>query len=237
MKDVITLSELLALFLKRIKVIAITSVVTGMLAFAVSLFFIQPTYTSEALLYVNNISDNQRSQGVNISDINASQQLVNTYAVILSSEPFVAGVIQAENLNIPYEKLKKNVMMGAVNGTEVLSIKVENNNAQTACNIANRYAQMAIPEIERVVSGGSVKIIANAKAALKPTSPKVGWNTVIGVLLGLIGSFIAVLLVNLFDTTVKGEEDLTDHYNIPILGVVPNAYINNKLDYTKYARA
>lgn len=237
MKDVITLSELLSLFLKRIKVIAVAAVITGILAFAVSYFLIPPTYTSEALLYVNNISNRQQSQGVNISDINASQQLVNTYAVILSSEPFVTRIIQAENLNVPYEKLRKSVMMGAVNSTEILSIKVENSNAQTACNIANRYAQMAIPEIERVVSGGSVKIIANAKAAARPTSPKVGWNTVIGVLLGLFGSFIAVLLVNLFDTTVKGEDDLTNHYNIPILGVVPNVNINNKLDYSKYARA
>ncbi len=237
MKDVITLSELLSILLKHVKVLALVSLLTGAVAFVVSLFVIPPTYTSEVLLYVNNISNNQQSQGVNINDINASQQLVNTYAVILNSDPFVTGIIQAEKLSITPEKLKKKVMIGAVNGTEILSVKVENSNSQVACNIANRYAEMAIPEIERIVSGGSVKIIANAKAADRPTSPRVGLNTVIGIMLGLVGSCIVVLLINLFDTTVKGENDLTAHYNIPILGVVPNANTNNRLDYSKYAKA
>ena len=237
MKDLITISELFSILLKRVKVLVFTSLLIGAAVFAVSYFLIPPTYTSEVLLYVNNISTNQQSQGVNINDINASQQLVNTYAVILNSDPFVTSVIQAENLSITPEKLKKNVILGAVNGTEILSIKVENSNSQVACNIANRYAEMAVPEIERIVTGGSVKLIANAKAADKPTSPQVKLNTIIGIMMGLIGACIVVLLVNLFDANVKGEEDLTEHYNIPILGIVPNANANNRLDCSEYAQA
>lgn len=237
MKDLITISELLSILLKRVKVLVLVSLLIGAAVFAVSFFLVPHTYTSEVLLYVNNISNNQLSQGVNINDINASQQLVNTYAVILNSDPFVSSVIEAENLSITPKELRKNVIMGAVNGTEILSIKVENTNSQVACDIANRYAEMAIPEIERIVSGGSVKIIAKAKAADKPTSPQVELNTIIGMMMGLIGACIVVLLVNLFDATVKGEEDLAEHYNMPIIGVVPNANANNRLDYSKSAEA
>ena len=47
-------------------------------------------------------------------------------------------------------------------------------------------------------------------------------NCVLGFLLGLVASVLFVVIQEMLDTRVKGEEDLKKYYNVPVLGEIPN---------------
>ena len=57
-------------------------------------------------------------------------------------------------------------------------------------------------------------------------------NLVVGIIIYVVIGFIAgaalaaliIFLINLFDTRVKSSEELSNKYNLPILGEVPNLH-------------
>lgn len=47
-------------------------------------------------------------------------------------------------------------------------------------------------------------------------------NTIMGFLIGVILSFLVVLIVDISDIRIKDEDDIINSYSIPLLGTVPN---------------
>jgi capsular polysaccharide biosynthesis protein len=51
-------------------------------------------------------------------------------------------------------------------------------------------------------------------------------NAIIGFIAGAVMAMVIIFLVNMFDTRVKGKDELILKYGLPILGEVPNLEIN-----------
>ena len=75
--------------------------------------------------------------------------------------------------------------------------------------------------------GTDIEIINEAKYNAIPISPNVTLNTVVGVFLGIVLSFLVIIVLHMIDNSVKDESDLVDNYNLPLLGVV---YTNTSAD-------
>ncbi|HWP50598.1 MAG TPA: Wzz/FepE/Etk N-terminal domain-containing protein [Clostridia bacterium] len=238
MQDSIDIIELVSILLKRIWIILLVTVLCAAGSFGIFKFMVAPTYTAQTLLYVNN--NNQYAAGVNnvnLNDINASQKLVNTYIVILQNDRIIEQV--AERCHLEYDDLKdvsKMITMKSVNNTEVFSIAVTSKSPSLSALMANTMAEMAPSEIIRVVKAGSVEVISQAEPPAKPSGPNTVRNSVIGGLLGLILASGCVLLFEMLDITVKGEEDLTSHYNIAVLGEIPDFFSVPKGGYKNYEK-
>ena len=52
--------------------------------------------------------------------------------------------------------------------------------------------------------------------------PKTMSTVMIVALVGAVLAFAVVLLIDSFDQAILGEEDFTSHYNIPLIGSVPD---------------
>ncbi len=237
MQDSIDIIELISILLKRIWIIILATVVSAGATFGIFKFLVAPTYTAQTMLYVNNNNQYSGMNNVNLNDINASQKLVNTYIVILQNDKIIEQV--AQRCNLEYDELKdvsKMFTMKSVNNTEVFSIAVTSKNPALSARMANTMAEMAPDEIIRVVKAGSVEVISQAEPPLKPSGPNTVRNTVIGGLLGFMIASGLVLLFEMLDNTVKGEEDLVNHYNIAVLGEIPDFYSVPKGGYKNYEK-
>jgi capsular polysaccharide biosynthesis protein len=120
-----------------------------------------------------------------------------------------------------YGEIAGMLSMSAVNQTELLEISVLCPDPYGAYKITNSIIKNSGDEIERVVDGGSVRIIDNASVPTKPSSPNVYKNTLIGALAGLILGAFVIFLMEMLDTRVKPGEDLQNKYSIPVLGEIP----------------
>lgn len=217
----ISLQEIFIILWDKVGIILLCTVIGGLLSFGISYYVIDPTYTSRISMYVNN-NRNPETTVANINDINASQKLVSTYIEILKSENilsrvsgFIGGTYTAHEL---YEMMSAN----SVNGTEIFEVKITTKDPEEAAHIANTIAEIAPEEIIRVVKAGSVELIDKAVPAKEPTAPNVLLNTIIGLMLGGVLSVLGVLIFAMLDNRVKDEEDLKKHYDLPILGAIPD---------------
>lgn len=70
----------------------------------------------------------------------------------------------------------------------------------------------------------NVQILDKATLPEAPSSPKVMRNTAIGAMLGFILGIGIALIKELSDTRVKTSEDVTEAFDIPVLGLIPDKH-------------
>lgn len=218
MNDEIDLGLMLLLVRKKIGTIILSIVLAAGVAFGISNFLITPLYSASTSLYVYNEASRE---SITSTDLNTSQELVQTYIVILTSNAVLNKVTAVLNNQYTVEELREMITASAINNTEAFSITVENTDPAMAQKIANTIATVAPAEIIRVVKAGSVEVIDYATLPIEQSSPNVIRNTAIGGLLGCVVCVIVLVLKEMFDTVIRSEEDLIENFNIPILGVIP----------------
>lgn len=220
MEKEINISELADLVLRRLWIIIACVTLTAVIAFCYSSYFVKPTYTSTGTLYVRN-TEKVVSDRVDNSEVITSRNLVNTYIEILKSDTFTTLVANDVNLGYSAGAIKGMLNMKSLNNTEILQISVQCYNPEHAAIIVNSVLNNADGEILRIVKGGSAEIIDKGRIPTVPTSPNVAVNTVSGALIGAVLSMLIIIVIHLMDVSVHGEEDISERYEIPVLGVIP----------------
>ncbi len=220
MEREINISEVLDLVLRRLWIIVVCVAISTVIAFCYSTFLVEPTYTSTGTLYVRNVEE-VKDDRVDLNEINTSQRLVNTYIEILRSDTFTGIISKDVNLGYNASQIKSMLSMRSLNGTEILQISVNSTVPDHAAIIVNSILKNADDEIIRIVKAGSVEIIDTGKIPLQPASPNIPLNTISGAFIGAIISVLIIVLIHIMDVSVRGEEDMAERYEIPVLGVIP----------------
>lgn len=208
----------------RMWAIIIAALIFGAGFFSWTYFMITPLYKSSALLYVNNSSFSlgNTSFSISNSELTAAQSLVDTYIVILNTRSTLEEVIKQADLDCTYSELKEKVNASAVNGTEVFSVTVTDDDPYEAEKIANTIATVLPEKIAEIVDGSDVRIVDYAVVPSHASSPNYTRNTAVGMVLGVVFSAAIIIVLELMDTFVRSEEYLTEEYKYPVLAAIPN---------------
>lgn len=185
--------------------------------------FVDPEYTATAKLYVYNEKNDDRY--ITTGDLTVSKSLVDTYLIIIRSDPVLERV--ADKLRDTYSDLtakKINAMLtgSAINETEAFYISATSQNRQMAADIINEIVEIVPDEIIRIVKAASVEVIEEAKV---PDMDDYNWpiarNAFVGFAVGFILSCGYILLANSMDTTVYGRNEIVNNFKIPVIGIIP----------------
>ncbi|MCD7867851.1 MAG: Wzz/FepE/Etk N-terminal domain-containing protein [Clostridiales bacterium] len=219
---VIHLGELCKLLLRNIWIIILSTVLFCGAAFTYSAFCITPLYQSFIKMYVNNSTNASDATSITSSDIAASQNLVETYAVVLTSRPTLEAVIEQSGVDYTYEQLQSMISTASIDETEVFQVIVTSADPVEAAEIANAIAEIAPDEIMEVVSGSSVKIVEYATVATRKSSPDNTKNALIGAMAGFLISCGGILLLSLLRNGMSVEEKIRrDFKDTAVLSVIP----------------
>ena len=206
---------------KRVWVIIVSSVVTGILGFVLAAFVITPQYSSSIMLYVNNSSF--KIDGViNISDLSAAQSLVKTYIVLLQNRTTLEKVIEKADVDYSYEDLEDMISASAVNDTEVLQITVTSDDPYEAAKIVNAIAEVLPRRITEIIDGSTMAVVDSGAVDLQKVFPSITGFTALGLLLGAIVSVVILSLLAIGDDTIRNEEYILQNYDYPILAKIPD---------------
>lgn len=237
----LNLKRLVEILFKHISLIIAITLIAGILSLVYSETMIVPEYESKVTIYVNNKKPGESSQILS-SDIAASQQLVETYVVIIKSDRVldkVAERLEKEGLGgYNTNQLRKMIAAKAVDNTEVLEVTVRDTDDVKTFMIANIIAEVAPEEISYYLEGSSVKVVDYAVAGVK-VSPNIQQNMIVGLAIGLLLSCVFVVLKEIFDMRIKNEDELEQWFKLPILGIVPDisdASQTNRTGYYSYRR-
>ena len=218
----IDLRKLFLAYLHKWWVILLCAVVVGVGALFYTMKLVTPLYQANITVYVNNVRSGERIDYISGSNLQASQQLVNTYSNIIKSDTVLSKVAEEAGVDYTPDEMRKILTTKQVGETEMFNVYIVHPDPAEAAHIANAVATVAPAEIEGFVEGSSAKIIDYAKVPDKRFSPSYSRSAVLGAAVGGILALAYVTIRCLLDVRIKEEEDLTALFALPVLGQIPS---------------
>lgn len=194
------------------------ALVVGMIALLGSVFLIKPKYTSTTRIYVVN----RTADSITNQDLQAGSYLVKDYQEVITSNEVLSSVIDKEKLSLTPNELSSMISVTIPTDTRVISISVEDDNAQEATTIANTVREVAAEKIKAVTKVDDVTTLEAAEVPKEPSSPNIKLNTLIGVIAGGGLAVISIIILEVLDDRVRRPEDIEDVLGLPLLGIVPD---------------
>lgn len=231
----IDVQRLFSAVMQRIWFVVIAAVAGAVVAFAGTFFFITPLYESSSMFYVNNssVSLGDTSFSIDSGDITASKNLVNSYIVILETRETLNDVIDYAGVDRTYKELKNMIAAASVNDTEIFRVVVTSPDPKEADAIARAIATILPKRINKIIDGTSAKIVDSSIVASTPSSPSYTKNTIFGFLIGLVLVIGVIVLQEIFDVTIRSEEDMEQVCKLPVLASIPDMNAPSKGGYYK----
>lgn len=229
----IDMKRMFGLLLNKAWLIALVAVVCAVVVFVGTWLFVAPKYQSTIMFYVNN-SVNPSGGSITSSDMAASRGLVESYAIILNTRETLNEVIDHADLNRTYKDLQSMIKAEAVEETEILKVVVTSTDPAEAEAIADAITKVLPERSKKIIDGSSVKIVTGADLPQAPSSPNYLLNTILGALAGVLVVVAVIIMQDIFDTTIRGEDDVTRVGNHPILAAVPN--MDEQVKSDRYGR-
>lgn len=194
------------------------ALVVGTVALLGSVFLIKPKYTSTTRIYVVS----RTADSITNQDLQAGSYLVKDYQEVITSNEVLSSVIDKEKLSLTPNELSSMISVTIPTDTRVISISVEDDNAQEATTIANTVREVAAEKIKAVTKVDDVTTLEAAEVPKEPSSPNIKRNTLIGVIAGGGLAVISIIILEVLDDRVRRPEDIEDVLGLPLLGIVPD---------------
>lgn len=208
---------------RRNWVLIVSLALAGLFIGGLASILIKPTYTSSTQLFVaiqSSGSVTELQQGNTFS-----QARVQSYVKTVNSPAVLTPVIESLGLPATASELAKRIEATSDPNTVLITITASDESPAQASAIAQAVGASlvrAVDDLERPKTGGTspvrLSIIAPAVAPDQPSAPNTKVNLALGLLLGLGLGVAGALLRTRFDTLVRGESDLREVTDAPILG-------------------
>lgn len=209
--------------LRRNWILIAASTLIGVLLGGAASILMKPTYTAETQLFVaiqSSGSVQELQQGNTFS-----QARVQSYVKTVGSPVVLQPAIDSLGLAETPEELAKSIKASSELDTVLIDITATDQSPVQAAAIAQAVAKSlieAVDTLEKPKAGGtspvSLSIIKPAVAPSLPSAPNTRLNLVLGFMLGLAVGVAAAVLRTTLDTRIRGEADLRQVTDAPLLG-------------------
>lgn len=213
--------------LKKLWIIILAAAVAGGLTYAGTKLFIKPVYHSSFTAYINNKKDSSGA-GRSSSDVKASQALVHTYSEIMTSRYVLRAA--AETLDIPYSygKMKSMVSTSINDETGIITVNVDTPSPELSLNLAQEVEKTSLAYTKNIVDGSTMQIIDHPVLPSGIYKPDYIKLAVLGAVAGALLAVILICIKQFFNDKVFSENELSERYNIPVVGVIPDMINTDK---------
>ena len=212
---------------KRVLPLLLTFVLAAGLAFSYCEFVASPVYganssilvTNGAVVSTNDLEDVQKIYG---SDIQASLLLADSVVDMLKTPDLYKYLSRKISADIDYDTLMARTTV-ARRGDDTLFVDISyrDTNPKQAIEIANLFASVSCDYVAEFIPKANPKVVSSADRATL-VAPRTLRNTALAGIVAAFLLFCVFVLIEILNDTVRGEDDFTARYNIPLLGSVPD---------------
>lgn len=222
----INIMDLVMLGLRHIWAIILVAVIFAGATFSYCKFLITPTYSAKAAILVTNgaviTSYEETTDKVSGSDIQASLILSNTIVDILRTD----NVYKKLELNLgagyDYRTLKGGTSVARRNeDTLFIDVSFTSADPKEAMRIVNKFVDVACEYIPEFIPSSRANVASTATSASQ-TYPRTMMATGVAGVIGAVLAYIVVFIIDSLNRSIKGEEDFTNNFDVPLLGSVPD---------------
>lgn len=226
--------KIITAVLRKWKLVVVFALIGTVLAYFYTDNFTKLTYSSsvEFLAYAEDtkqeLSDSTTAaqQASNTSKMNYAIKMLDTYIELFKTNEFnktIADTIN-ENYNTSYtaSQIKNSINYTIIEDTAMFKAVVTTTNADLSYQIAHSL-ETSIPEKMQNTNNGLVNASVEDAALKATTSESLGYakKMIIGFIAGAVLAAAYIILRDLLDVRIKISDELTERYEIPILGTIP----------------
>lgn len=235
----INAKDILQAILKRYKIIIAVTLLFAVGSYLYTHYMVTPLYRSHAKLYVENKITS--GETITSSDLSAGQRLANTCSQIFKTDavldPIAKTLREEDGIVLSTGQLSGMISVVAVDESEILQVSVTSTDPELSRRVTEILVDIAPNAYKSIINTGTMKRLNTTIAANRnPISPNVKGNIVKGALAGAVVSIALALIVDLFDTKVKSEDDLFEMYNIPVFAEVMDFNLKSGGFYGRYGK-
>lgn len=212
-----TLLELLNLLKKRMKLVVTLPIVLALAVGVFSFVVLSDTYTSTVSMYVL-VNQGESSNTSLQSDLSASQMVTNDVATLLESDRVVNGT--ASDLGLKNLNAFK-ISIENTTTSRVITLSVTGTNPQTTADVASKMASKVSDVAREVMNVESVNVVDSAQVPESPSGPNRILYIAVGFLAGLFIAVAIVVIDDMLNIKIRGQEDLEELLGIPVIGRIP----------------
>ncbi|MQB96076.1 exopolysaccharide biosynthesis protein [Lactobacillus reuteri] len=125
-----------------------------------------------------------------------------------------------KSYNLSTDELKKAISVQTQQNSQVFSLQVKTDDPQESAVVANTVANVFKQQIKKIMSVNNVTIVSRASTPNSPSFPNKKLFALAGAVLGLVLSFLYILIGDLMDTSIHDDEYLTNELGLTNLGHV-----------------
>ena len=222
----INIMDLMLLAWRRLWIIILTAIVFAAGVFSYCKFFVTPSYSATASILVTNgavtISYNETTDKVSGSDISASLYLAYTVVDILNTPDIYKKVADQLGGGYEYQNLMGRSSVARRNeDTLFVDVTFSSTDPKEAMRMANKFVEISCEYIPEFIPSSRAMIASTAIKASK-TYPRTTRNTGIAAVLGAVVAYVILFIIESMNRSIKGEEDFTANFEVPLLGSVPD---------------
>ena len=214
--------DIFAIIANNLIKIILVALVFGVVTYFYTNNYVETIYQADATVALQiTASSKANNTGLTYSE---TQQLVETFSIILKSDELINLVDENLGLNIDTQNLMNKITTSGVKSTLIMDISVKDTNQNDSVRIANEIIKVGPSIINENYEGTRLVAVNRAKEGV-PVYPSVPLNTLIALFLGAALVICIEILKEYLDDTIKSDEQIRQMFGIPVIGLLPE--INN----------
>ncbi len=192
-------------------------VLTTISGYLLSAYGITKHYVTTAEIYIESLDDQ------------SSVQKAATCQLLFTSPQMYDTINDYLEIGFSYAEYEKMINVKQVNGTQVLKISVDCDNSAASYKLINLYMEHLPEVITNYKENATFRIVRSPVEPAMPSFPNDTLFTVGGALLGFLVAVTGTIVIWKLDNTITSDDDITELFNIPLLGEIPD--FDNEVDY------
>lgn len=229
---IVTLKDLWNLFIQKLGMMVVCSVVVMALMGIFNLITFTPVYKSTATLYI--LRQDQNGISGSSDDFSLALKVVGDCDYLLKSHSVLDTVIDDLNLDVSYEQLSHSITTNNPENTRVLEVSATGSTPMEAKKIVDKVCSVGSEKIREAMGFEQVNLYEYGTLNSKPDN-KTGIVTYL-----LVGFIVAILVYTIYlvafimDDRIRTNEDIERYLGLSVLGEIPNANASHKGKYGYY---
>lgn len=214
----IDLREIFYVLRSRVLAILLAGILFAGAAAAWSFFLATPSYQATSKLYILT----QSTSITSLADIQVGSSLAMDYMELITSRPVVNQV--KRNLDLDFENeviTEEMISIENPDNTRIIKISISSDDPEVSADMANEFAKVAKRKISEIMQTDEPTMVETAIVPQDPVKPKKVMNIVLGFILGLFLSALAVIVLHVLNDSIRSQDDIERYLGLNTLGVVP----------------
>ncbi len=195
-------------------VVVILTTISGYL---LSAYVLEKHYVTTTEIYIESL------------DGEPASQKAATCQLLFTSPQMYDTINNYLEIDFTYAEYNEMISVKQINSTQMLRVSVDCDNSAASYKLMTLYLEH-IPEVIRNYKENvSFRIINDPVEPTEPLFPNDALFTLIGASFGFLIAVTGILIIWRMDTTITSDDDITELFDIPLLGKLPD--FDEEIDY------